>query len=35
MITLQGIAFGAMLILTPSLLIMAYLLWVAPEMDEG
>ena len=34
MITLQGIALGAMLILTRSLLTMAYHLWVAPEMDD-
>jgi len=34
MTTMQAIAFGAMLAWTPALIIMAFLLWNVPELDE-
>ncbi|MET3839109.1 hypothetical protein [Bradyrhizobium sp. OAE829] len=34
MTTVQAIAFGAMLAWTPALIIMAFLLWNVPDLDE-
>lgn len=34
MTTVQAIAFGAMLAWTPALIIMAFLLWDVPDLDE-
>ena len=34
MTTVQAIAFGAMLAWTPALIIMAYLLWDVPDLDQ-
>jgi hypothetical protein len=34
MTTLQAVAFGAMLAWTPSLIIVAVLLWDVPELEE-
>jgi hypothetical protein len=34
MTTLQAVAFGAMLAWTPSLIILAVLLWDVPELEE-
>jgi hypothetical protein len=34
MTTVQAIAFGAMLAWTPSLIVLALLLWDIPELDE-
>jgi hypothetical protein len=34
MTTVQAIAFGAMLAWTPSLIVVAFLLWDVPELEE-
>jgi hypothetical protein len=34
MTTVQAIAFGAMLAWTPGLIVMAFLLWDVPELEE-
>jgi hypothetical protein len=34
MTTLQAVAFGAMLAWTPSLIILAVVLWDVPELEE-
>lgn len=34
MTTVQAIAFGAMLAWTPALIVMAFLLWDVPDLEE-
>jgi hypothetical protein len=34
MTTVQAIAFGAMLAWTPALIVLAFLLWDVPELEE-